>query len=202
MNKKIKHIALLFALLNGVLCNVFTSAVVHDASKIGVEKRAVECESIKAWEEILNLKAHASLRTNTTFLDDFLGSSLGLRPEHTQQGPMIGKKIGHTFSKHGSHNTKQLLYQSVNGTVPNGQWLDDVAAEDFIARHLDQLGQGTRDIPLPASVRGIGRVFKNGDGQIIEATHIRLVPSGTGVDTAFSINETLVSLNPLGVYKP
>lgn len=157
---------------------------------------------IKAWEEILNLKAHASLRTNTTFLDDFLGSSLGLRPEHTQQGPMIGKKIGHTFSKHGSHNTKQLLYQSVNGTVPNGQWLDDVAAEDFIARHLDQLGQGTRDIPLPASVRGIGRVFKNGDGQIIEATHIRLVPSGTGVDTAFPINETLVSLNPLGVYKP
>lgn len=157
---------------------------------------------VEAWEEIFKLKAHPSLRTNPNFLEDFAKSAAGISVQHIPSGPMVGKKIGHTFSKHGSHNTKTLTYQAVNGNTPIGQWLDDVAAEDFIARHLSQLGQGARDIPIPNSVGGIGRVFKSGTGELVEVTHIRLVPSGSGVDTAFPINDGLVALNPLGTYVP
>lgn len=153
---------------------------------------------VNAWDDLFTLNAHPSLRKNPTFLEDFVG----VRPKHVPSGPMVGKKIGHTFTKHGSHNTKTLTYQAVNGTTPIGQWLDDIAAEDFIARHLSQLGQGARDIPIPNSVGGIGRVFKSGTGEIVEVTHIRLIPSGSGVDTAFPINAGLVSLNPLGTYVP
>ena len=90
----------------------------------------------------------------------------------------------------------------ISEIIPQGQWLSDVVAEDFIARHLSQLGQGTRDIPLPTSVSGIGRVFSGNSGKIVEATYIRLVPSGSGVSTAFPINDALESLNPFRVYVP
>ena len=157
---------------------------------------------VKAWNEIFTLNAHPSLRTNTTFLDDFAKSAAGTTILHVPSGPMVGKKIGHSFTKHGSHNTKTLTYQAVNGNTPIGQWLDDIAAEDFIARHLSQLGQGARDIPIPNSVGGIGRVFKSGTGELIPVTHIRLVPSGSGVSTAYPINEAYYSLGSLGTYVP
>ena len=53
MLKNLRHISILFVLLMGVLGNVFASNLVHDASKICVEKSAVGCESIKAWEKLL-----------------------------------------------------------------------------------------------------------------------------------------------------
>jgi len=126
----------------------------------------------------------------------------GLYSPHIASGGMKGKKIGHTYTKHGSHNTKPLIYQAKNGNTPQGQWLDDLASENFISKHLDQLGQGARDIPIPDDIKVIGRIFENGTGKILEPTHIRLVPSGSGVTTAYPINETITALNPLGVYKP
>ena len=45
-------------------------------------------------------------------------------------------------------------------------------------------------------------VFKSGTGNILEPTHIRLVPSGSGVSTAFPINEATTTLLQLGVYNP
>lgn len=53
MLTKVRHIALFFVLLIGVLGNVFASVVVHDGSKISVEKSAVGAESIKAWEAMI-----------------------------------------------------------------------------------------------------------------------------------------------------
>jgi hypothetical protein len=154
---------------------------------------------VKAWVEVLTLKAHSSLRRDPTFLDDFAG----VRPKYEKSGPMIGKEIGHTYSKHGSHNTNQLLYEAVNSGRPVSQWIDDIAAEDFIARHINQLGNGAKDIPIPSSVAKIGRIFKGGDGEIVKATHFRLVPSGNGVSTAYPINAALEgSMNPLGVFVP
>ena len=85
---------------------------------------------------------------------------------------------------------------------PLGQWLDDVAAEDFISKHLSQLNNGTRDIPIPENLQDIGRIFRDGDGVVFKPTHIRLVPSDSGVKTAYPINDLLSSLEPLGTYIP
>ncbi len=117
-------------------------------------------------------------------------------------GSMIGKRIGHTFSKHGLHNTEQLKSFARNGDVSIGQWLNEIEAEKFIARHLNQLSNGVRDIPIPAYLQNIGRVFRNGDAAILNPTHIRLVPSGSGVKTAYPINSTLTPLETLGTYVP
>ncbi len=117
-------------------------------------------------------------------------------------GPMVGKRIGHTFEKHGLHNTNLLKMIAKNGNIPQGQWLNEIEAEKFIARHLSQLGNGARDIPIPANLRNIGRVFRNGDAAILSPTHIRLVPSGSGVKSAFPINSTIESLLTLGTYIP
>ena len=121
---------------------------------------------------------------------------------HKPIGAMLGKTIGHTFKKHGSHNTIQLKNLAKNGKNHEGQWLNDIAAEDFIFRHLNQLSNGVRDIPIPASSQNIGRVFRNGDGAVFAPTHIRLVPSGSGVKTAYPINHNLEPLETLGVYVP
>ncbi len=65
MLKHIRHIALLFVLLTGVLDNVFAVDLVHDGSKISIEKRAVRYESIKAWETLVN---HPILRKDPSIL--------------------------------------------------------------------------------------------------------------------------------------
>ena len=117
-------------------------------------------------------------------------------------GAMVGKRIGHTFSKHGLHNTIVLKAAAKNSRTPQGQWLNEIEAEKFIARHLDQLSNGAIDIPIPASIQNIGRVFRNGDGVILSPTHIRLVPSGSGVRSAYPINSSIQVLENLGTYVP
>ena len=104
---------------------------------------------------------------------------------HVPNGAMSRKRIGHTFSKHGSHNTKQLLMQAKNSGLMQGQWVDDVAAESFIARNLDKTKNGAVTLELP---KGLGRVV-NPDGTFSPATHARLVPSGSGVKTAYPLIE-------------
>ena len=98
---------------------------------------------------------------------------------------MAGRKLGHTFTKHGSQNTEQLLKQAAGSGKPVGQWLDNTAAEKFIADRVGQLGQGARTFDLPT---GLGRVV-NPDGTFSAATKARLVPSGSGVKTAYPLIE-------------
>ena len=67
----------------------------------------------------------------------------------TKSGAMDGRRVGHTFTKHGSGNTQQLLKEAAGSGKPVGQWLDDAAAEQFIAERIGQLSQGARTFDLP-----------------------------------------------------
>ncbi len=104
---------------------------------------------------------------------------------HLPDGPMRGKRVGHTFTKHGRHNTHELTQEATNSGRPVGQWLDDAAAERFIAGKLADLSQGTRTFELPP---GLGRQI-NPDGTDLPATRVTLVPSKTGVKTAYPFAE-------------
>jgi RHS repeat-associated protein len=101
-----------------------------------------------------------------------------------EAGAMAGRRLGHTFTKHGMDNTMQLLREAAGSGKPVGQWLDNAAAEQFIADHLDELNNGAKTFDLP---EGLGRVV-NPDGTFSPATKATLVPSGSGVKTAFPIN--------------
>ena len=98
---------------------------------------------------------------------------------------MQGKRVGHTFTKHGSHNTYELTLEATNSGRPIGQWLDDVAAELFIADKLPELVQGAKSFDLP---HGLGRQI-NPDGTFTPANRVTLVPSKTGVKTAYPFTE-------------
>jgi hypothetical protein len=74
--------------------------------------------------------------------------------------------------------------QAVNSGRVQGQWLDDVAGEAFIASHLDELANGAKTFDLP---QGFGRQILP-DGTFLPATKVRLVPSKSGVKTAFPTN--------------
>lgn len=73
--------------------------------------------------------------------------------------------------------------QAKSTRKPRGQWIDDLAAEEFIFNNLDKTKNGTVTIKLPP---GLGRII-NPDGSFSPATHARLVPSGAGVKTAYPI---------------
>ena len=90
---------------------------------------------------------------------------------------------GHAFDRHGSHNTHELKIKAKNSGRSQGQWLDDVEAENFIAKNLDKTKNGTIKIELP---EGLGRVI-HPDGTFSPATHAVLVPSGSGVKTAYPV---------------
>ncbi|MGH2667499.1 pre-toxin TG domain-containing protein, partial [Flavobacterium sp.] len=130
---------------------------------------------------------------NKSPLDAFKGNKLS-EPEMTEvvgagsksavyepTGSMVGKKVGHTFSKHGSNNTFELVQQAKGSNSPQGQWLNDAAAEEFISSHLADLKNGAENFDLP---EGLGRVV-NPDGTFTPATQARLVPSKSGVLTAY-----------------
>ena len=104
---------------------------------------------------------------------------------HVPTGPMQGKRVGHTFTKHGSHNTHELTMEATNSGRPVGQWLDDVAAEKFIADKLPELTQGAKTFDLPS---GLGRQI-DPDGTLSPANRVTLVPSETGVKTAYPFTE-------------
>lgn len=97
---------------------------------------------------------------------------------------MDGKRLGHTFTKHGAENTTQLELQATNSGIAQGQWIDNVAAEQIIFDNLNNLKNGAINVEIP---NGVGRVI-NPDGTFSPATHARLVPSGSGVKTAYPLN--------------
>lgn len=108
------------------------------------------------------------------------------KPTHfVPAGSLKGKRVGHTFRKHGSHNTDELSREAAGTGQPVGQWVDDTAAEEFIGERLDQLASGAATFDLPA---GIGRQIEP-DGSFTPANKARLVPSKTGVKTAFPFAE-------------
>lgn len=93
------------------------------------------------------------------------------------------KKFGHTFSRHGAgdKNTNRLRGRAASTNQEQGQWLDNQKAAEF----LDSLGEvkEVTEVNLP---KGLGQIITP-SGEIVEATKIRVVPSPTGIKTAFPI---------------
>ncbi|MFB8401006.1 putative T7SS-secreted protein [Streptomyces sp. NPDC055912] len=115
---------------------------------------------------------------------------LGLKPckkktEDINWNEKSRPTFGHTFSEHGSgtKNTQSLTDRARTTGNDQGQWLDNTKAVEFLKAHHDPDGD-VREVPIPP---GLGQVIKP-DGQIVEPTHVRMVPKADGTyRTAFPI---------------
>jgi RHS repeat-associated protein len=108
----------------------------------------------------------------------------GKDPDSNDQEPnwKSRKQFGHTFSEHGAgaRNTSRLLDRARGTGTPQGQWLNNEKAAEFLSRVK---------VDGPASVRipsGLGQVIRP-DGSIVQAEWARVVPSPTGLRTAFPV---------------
>ena len=68
--------------------------------------------------------------------------------------------------------------------MPQGQFLDNQKAARFILDNLGRTTNGAVNIPIP---RGFPARLIMPDGTFKAATHIRLVPGGRGVRTAYPL---------------
>ena len=112
MLKNLRHISILFVLLMGVLGNVFASNLVHDASKICVEKSAVGCESIKAWEALASSNLDDAYRRNIDYLDNISKHS-------TRTGKSADEIV--TIAKNNENGPEQFL-DELEDTPASGHW--------------------------------------------------------------------------------
>ena len=91
-------------------------------------------------------------------------------------------KFGHTFTNHGESKTDFLTNRARASDMPQGQFLDDQAAAQFIRDNAGATKNGAVSIPIPKDLPA--RVIMP-DGTYAPATKVRLVPSGNGVKTAY-----------------
>jgi RHS repeat-associated protein len=92
------------------------------------------------------------------------------------------KQFGHTFNRHGAgaRNTRTLIDRARGTRTPQGQWMDNQKAAEFL--------NGVK-VDGPATVRipdGLGQVIRP-DGSIAPASWARVVPGANGFRTAFPI---------------
>jgi RHS repeat-associated protein len=95
-------------------------------------------------------------------------------------------KFGHTFDNHGESATEFVTKRASGSGSPQGQFLDDQAAAKFINENLGRTANGAVDIPMP---KGFPARVINPNGTISTPTHIRLVPGGNGVKTAYPLTK-------------
>ncbi|NTF79410.1 hypothetical protein [Rhizobium rhizogenes] len=96
--------------------------------------------------------------------------------------PITKAKFGHTFDNHGQEATNFLTQRAKGSNQPQGQFLDDQAAANFIQDNLDKTRGGAISLPVPD---GLAVRVINPDGSYSPAKTIRLVPGGRGVKTAY-----------------
>jgi RHS repeat-associated protein len=91
--------------------------------------------------------------------------------------PKSTPTYGHTFLTHGqgAKNTRNLTGRAAGTGEPQGQWLNNQAAADFLAAQRPGI-QGPVTVPIPP---GMGQVILP-DGRIVPATHADLVPHPDG----------------------
>lgn len=92
--------------------------------------------------------------------------------------------FGHTFTTHGDKMTKFLLNRARGSNMPQGQFLNNQKAAGFILRNIDKVKNGSVNIPMPKDFPA--RVIMP-DGSFATPTHIRLIPGGNGVKTAYPL---------------
>ncbi|WP_312271803.1 RHS repeat-associated core domain-containing protein, partial [Pseudomonas sp.] len=94
--------------------------------------------------------------------------------------PYDEKLFGHAFTKHGQNNTEFLKRRSQAMNRPNGQWLDDSAAAEFVAGIKEP---GTVVVELPKNVPAR---LVNPDGTFTLISKATIVRKGNGkLITAF-----------------
>ena len=93
------------------------------------------------------------------------------------------KEFGHTFNTHGSgaKNTKSLTDRARSTGTNQGQWLDNQKS----AEYLKSLGEIKETITVSIP-NGLGQVITP-TGKIVPATKAIVVPSETGIRTAYPI---------------
>lgn len=102
-----------------------------------------------------------------------------------RRGIQLTRKVfGHTFTTHGESMTNFLINRARGAGAAQGQFLDDQKAAKFILDNLGKTANGAVDVPIPSGFPA--RVIMP-NGTFIDATHIRLVPGGGGVKTAYPL---------------
>jgi hypothetical protein len=99
--------------------------------------------------------------------------------------PKSTPTYGHTFAEHGAgaKRTAGLLGEARGTGKPQGQWLNNQRAADFLAQQRPTITQPTT-VSIPS---GLGQVIRP-DGSIVPATRAILVPSPNGgFRTAFPV---------------
>ncbi|MCE9669616.1 hypothetical protein LY474_17615 [Myxococcus stipitatus] len=94
------------------------------------------------------------------------------------------KQFGHTFSRHGAgmKNTENLLGRARGTGDAQGQWLNNQKAADFLSQ-VKLSGKDVQRVQIP---EGLGQVIRP-DGAIVPANWANVVPSRTGILTAYPI---------------
>ncbi|WP_276570661.1 polymorphic toxin-type HINT domain-containing protein, partial [Paenibacillus alvei] len=110
-------------------------------------------------------------------------TDLGIWVHNTECNWKSVKQFGHTFSTHGAgaKNTKSLTDRARSTGNNQGQWLNNEKASEFIYSKGNLTEATTFDLPS-----GMGQVITP-SGEIIKATKVIIVPSKTGVKTAYPI---------------
>jgi len=110
-------------------------------------------------------------------------TDLGIWVHNTECNWKSVKQFGHTFSTHGAgaKNTKSLTDRARSTGNNQGQWLNNEKASEFIYSKGNLTEATTFDLPA-----GMGQVITP-SGEIIKATKVIIVPSKTGVKTAYPI---------------
>ena len=93
-------------------------------------------------------------------------------------------KFGHTFVKHGDDATEFIVKRAKGSGMPQGQFLDNQKAAQFILDNLSKTKNGAVNVPIP---NGFPARVVMPDGTFKAATHIRLVPGGKGIKTAYPL---------------
>ena len=102
-----------------------------------------------------------------------------------ETGMQLTKKtFGHTFTTHGDDMTNFIVNRAKGSGMAQGQFLDNQKAARFILDNVGKTANGPVNIPIP---NGFPARVIMPDGTFKAATHIRLVPSGGGVKTAYPL---------------
>ena len=93
-------------------------------------------------------------------------------------------RFGHSFINHGEEATKFIINRARGSGIMQGQFLDNQKAAQFILANVSKTANGPINLPLPKNIPA--RVIMP-DGTFTKATHIRLIPGGKGVKTAYPV---------------
>jgi hypothetical protein len=132
MLKSLRHIVIFFAFLTGVLSNGFAHALVHDGSKISVEKSVEGQYTLKAWEGLINVADRKTVH------------SLETVSNHINETNKTPRKIADEIAQSG--NYEKWLSDHFVTYEKNGFKLDKTSIDFQFANHLDKVENITSNL--------------------------------------------------------